>query len=157
MTDHQLGGDQCPGNRFATSIDKAIAIGIPGIEMEWTIDSTIAGRDWPLPIGFKGGTRVAGARAETGHRWVGVVARVSVDRCDCKGGVLDQTGSARLLVDGAPFTAAAGESSKAIMQASTFSDVMLVFDIPAEATTATLQIGPLEEPEQQATIDLGLD
>jgi hypothetical protein len=140
-----------------TAIDKAIAIGIPGIEMEWTIDSTIAGRDWPLPIGFKGGTRVASARAEIGHRWVGIVARVSVDRCDCKGGVLDQTGSARLLVDGAPFTAAADESSKAIMQASTFSDVMLVFDIPAEATAATLQIGPLEEPEQQATIDLGLD
>ena len=43
------------------------------------------------------------------------------------------------------------------MQASTFSDVMLVFDISAEATAATLQIGPLEEPEHQATIDLGLD
>ncbi|HET9344903.1 MAG TPA: hypothetical protein VFO05_04300 [Candidatus Limnocylindrales bacterium] len=43
------------------------------------------------------------------------------------------------------------------MTTSTFSDVMLVFDIPADATAATLQIGPLEEPEQQASIDLALD
>ena len=141
----------------ATEIDETIAVGIPGIEMQWTIDTLITGRDWPLPIGFKGGTRVAGARAETGHHWVGIVARVDVDQCDCKGGVLDQAGSARLIVDGAPFTAAADESSKPIMTTSTFSDVMLVFDIPADASDAVLQVGPLEEPDQQATLNLGLD
>jgi len=139
-----------------TKIDQAKAIGLPGIEMQWTVDRMLTGRDWPLPIGFKGGTRVSGARAETDHRWVGIVARVDVDRCDCKGGVLDQAGSARLLVDGAPFTASAADSSKAIMNPSTFSDVMLVFDIPADATKAVLQVGPLEEPEQQATFDLAL-
>ena len=120
----------------ATEIDETMAVGIPGIEMQWTIDTLLTGRDWPLPIGFKGGTRVAGARAETGHQWVGIVARVDVDECDCKGGVLDQARSARLIVDGTPFTAAADESSKPIMTTSTFSDVMLVFDIPAEASDA---------------------
>jgi hypothetical protein len=125
--------------------------------MQWTIDSLLTGRDWPLPVGFKGGTRVDGARAETGHRLVGIVARVDVDRCDCKGGVLDQSGSARLLVDGTPFSASAGSSSNSILNTSTFSDVMLVFDIPADAKKATLQVGPLEEPDQQTTFDLALD
>jgi hypothetical protein len=138
-------------------VDRAVSIGLPGIDMQWTIDSVITGRDWPLPVGFKGGTRVAGARAERDHRWVGIVARVDVDRCDCKGGVLDQAGSTRLLVDGTPFTASAAESSKAIMNASTFSDVMLVFDIPTGASGAALQVGPLEQPEQQARIPLALE
>ena len=140
-----------------TKVDDATAIGLPGIEMQWTVDSVITGRDWPLPIGFKGGTRVAGARAETDHRLVGIVARVDVDRCDCKGGVRDQAETARLIVDGTPYTASAGESSKAIMNTSTFSDVMLVFDVPADASEAVLQIGPLEESEQQATFDLALE
>ena len=139
-----------------TDLDVATAIGLPGIEMQWTIDSVITGLDWPLPIGFKGGTRVDGARAETDHRWVGIVARVDVDRCDCKGGVRDQAETARLIVDGTPFTVSAGDSSTPIMTTSTFSDVMLVFDIPAEATDAVLQIGPLEEPDQQSTFDLDL-
>jgi len=43
------------------------------------------------------------------------------------------------------------------MNASTFSDVMLVFDIPADAAHAVLQVGPLEEQGQQITFDLGLD
>ena len=43
------------------------------------------------------------------------------------------------------------------MQTSTFSDVLLVFDVPAGATEAVLQIGPLEQPEQQATMTLDLD
>jgi len=140
-----------------TKIGRAVPIRIPGIQMTWTIDSLLTGRDWPLPIGFKGGTRVSGARAERDHRWVGIVARVNVDRCDCKGGVLDQAGSARLLVDGTPFTASAGDSSKAIMNASTFSDVLLVFDIPAAAAKADLQVGPLEQPAQQATVPLALE
>jgi hypothetical protein len=139
-----------------TKVGRVVPIRIPGVEMTWTIDSVLTGRDWPLPIGFKGGTRVSGARAERDHRWVGIVVRVDVDRCDCKGGVLDQAGSARLLVDGTPFTASADESSKAIMNTSTFSDVMLVFDIPAGAGKADLQVGPLEEPEQQAKIPLAL-
>ena len=140
-----------------TKIGVTKAIGIPGIDMRWTVGTLLTGRDWPLPVGFKGGTRVSGARAETGHRWVGIVARVDVGRCDCKGGVLDQSGSARLVVDGSPFTAEAADSSKAIMNASTFSDVMLVFDIPADATRAVLQVGPLEEPAQQTAFDLALD
>jgi hypothetical protein len=135
-------------------VNEPIALGIPGIEMEWTLDSLISGRDWPLPIGFKGGTRVAGARAETGHQWVGIVARVDVARCDCKGGVRDQAGWTRLLVDGAPYTASAAESSTPIMNTSTSSDVMLVFDIPADANEIVLQVGPLDEPDQQASIDL---
>ena len=84
-------------------------VGLPGIDMRWTVETLMTGRDWPLPIGFKGGTRVAGARAKTGHQCVGIVARVDVDQCDCKGGVLDQAGSSRLLVDGSPFTTAVGE------------------------------------------------
>ena len=146
-----------PEENGTTNVDESMAIGLPGIEMRWTVDDLITGRDWPLPIGFKGGTRVASARAELGHRWVGLVARVDVDHCDCKGGVLDQARSARLIVDGSPFTASADESSKPIMQTSTFSDVQLVFDIPAEATEGVLQIGPLEKPEQQATMTLDLD
>ena len=125
-----------------TELGERTPIGLPGIDMQWTLDSTITGRDWPLPVGFKGGTRVSGARAELGHQWVGIVARVDVDRCDCKGGVLDQSGSARLLVDGTPFSASAGDSSNSIVNTSTFSDVMLVFDIPADASNAVLQIGP---------------
>ena len=156
--DLPLGGDAPDVETDATTkIGQTKALGIPGIDMRWTVDSLLTGRDWPLPIGFKGGTRVSGARVEAGHRWVGIVARVDVGRCDCKGGVLDQAGSARLIVDGSPFTAEAADSSKAIMNASTFSDVMLVFDIPAEAAHAVLQVGPLEEPGQQITFDLGLD
>ena len=156
--DLPLGGSAPAAEENATiDVDRSMAIGLPGIDMRWTVNDLITGRDWPLPIGFKGGTRVEGARAELGRRLVGVVARVDVDHCDCKGGVLDQAGSARLLVDGSPFTASAGESSKAIMQTSTFSDVQLVFDVPAGATEAVLQIGPLEQPEQQATMHLDLD
>ena len=84
-------------------------------------------------------------------------ARLDVDRCDCKGGVRDQAQTARLIVDGTPFTVSADESSTPIMTTSTFSDVMLVFDIPADASDAVLQVGPLEEPDQQATFDLALD
>lgn len=156
--DLPLGGPApAPEENATKRVNESMAIGLPGIEMQWTVGEQIAGRDWPLPIGFKGGLRVASARAELGHRWVGLVARVDVDRCECKGGVLDQAGSARLIVDGSPFTASAGESSKAIMQTSTFSDVQLVFDVPAGATKAVLQIGPLEKPEQQSTMDLDLD
>jgi hypothetical protein len=151
------GSAPAPEENSTIDVDRSMAIGLPGIDMRWTVNDLITGRDWPLPIGFKGGTRVEGARAEVGHRLVGVVARVDVDRCECKGGVLDQAGSARLLVDGSPFTASADESSKAIMQTSTFSDVQLVFDVPAGATEAVLQVGPLEKPEQQATMDLDLD
>ena len=151
------GSAPAPEENATIDVDRSMAIGLPGIDMRWTVNDLITGRDWPLPIGFKGGTRVEGARAELGHRLVGVVARVDVDHCDCKGGVLDQARSARLVVDGSPFTASADESSKAIMQTSTFSDVQLVFDVPAGATEAVLQVGPLEQPEQQATMDLDLD
>jgi hypothetical protein len=155
--DLRLSGPAPDIEENATSdLGEATAIGLPGIEMEWTIDAVIAGRDWPLPIGFKGGTRVSSARAETDHRWVGIVARVDVDRCGCKGGVRDQAQTARLIVDGTPFTVSADESSTPIMTTSTFSDVMLVFDIPAAASEAVLQIGPLEEPDQQATMELDL-
>ncbi len=137
-----------------TDLQKPIAI--PGIDMNWTMDTFLVGRDWPLPIGFKGGTLVPNARAESGHRWVGIVARVDVGRCACKGGVLDQTASARMIVGGAPYTASAAQTSKPILSARTFSDVMLVFDIPASAGSATLQVGPLEKPGQQATLALEL-
>ena len=79
--------------------------------MTWTIDTQITGRDWPLSLGFKGGTLPAGTRSETGQRWLGLVARVQVGSCGCKGGVLNQAGSARLFVDGTPITAAATLSS----------------------------------------------
>jgi hypothetical protein len=131
-------------------------IPIAGIDMRWTVDRVLVGNDWPLPIGFTGGTLVAGARAEIGFRWFGIVARVDVGRCACKGGVLDQTGSARLLVDGLPYAAAAAESSSLILNTSTYSDVMLVFAIPSAAQSVTLQVGPLEKPGQQATLALDL-
>jgi hypothetical protein len=143
----------------ATDVDLAADLAIPGIDMTWSIERVIVGKDWPLPVGHKGGTLVPGARAETGHRFVGVVARVDVGRCDCPGGVLDQTGSARLLVDGRPYTAAAAASSKAILNPQTFSEVLLVFHVPVESTPteAVLQVGPLDDADQQATFRLELD
>ncbi len=81
---------------------------------------------------------------------------MDVDKCACKGGVLDQTGSARLFVDGLPYTASAAVTSSPILNASTFADVMLVFDIPVLAERATLQVGPLEKPGQQAMLGLDL-
>ena len=132
-------------------------LAIPGIQMTWTVGSVFVGRDWPLPVGFKGGTLVPGARASEGTRLVGAVARVEVAGCDCPGGVLDQAGSARLLVDGTPHTAAAASSSRAILQAQSFSEVMLVFEVPASAASVILQVGPLEQPDQQARFELPLD
>jgi hypothetical protein len=130
---------------------------IPGVAMSWTIADQITGLDWPLDLGFKGGTLPPGTRAETGHRWLGIVARVQVTTCDCRGGLLDQTNTARLFVDGLPISAAANKSSNAIVSAETISDVMLVFSVPDDASTVTLQIGSLAKPEQQARFDLDLN
>jgi hypothetical protein len=135
----------------------AAELAIPGVDMTWTVEQLLVGRDWPLPIGFKGGTLVPGARATKDHRWIGVVARVDVGRCDCRGGVLDQAGSARLLVDGLPYTVAAAESSQAILNASTFSNVQLVFEVPWPPSEAVLQVGALDEPAMQATFALDLE
>jgi hypothetical protein len=148
-----------PGVEANAVLDAHLAaeLAIPGIDMTWTVDQLLVGRDWPLPIGFKGGTLVPGARATKDHRWIGIVARVDVGRCDCRGGILDQAGSARLLVDGLPYTAAAAESSQAILNASTFSDVLLVFEVPWPASEAVLQVGPLDEPAMQATLALDLE
>src|SRR5690606_17486741 len=88
-------------NRTA-DLDAAMDLAIPGVEMRWTIASVIAGRDWPLPVGFKGGALVPSARAADDRQWVGVAARVDVGRCDCRGGILDQIASARLIVDELP-------------------------------------------------------
>jgi hypothetical protein len=131
-------------------------LAIPGVHMRWSIRTILVGRDWPLPIGFKGGTLVPGPRARTGHLWVGIVARVDVTRCDCKGGVYDQSQTARLLVGGLPYSAEATLSSRPIMVAQTFADVMLVFDVPSPPATAVLQVGPLEKPAQQTTFTIPL-
>lgn len=137
--------------------DVEMDVPLPGIDMAWTIDQVLVGRDWPLPVGHKGGTLPSGARAPAGHRWLGIVARVDVGRCACKGGVLDQAGSARLFLDDLPYTAVAAHSSKAILNASTFSDVMLVFDLPTPATEPILQVGPLDDRDQQARARLDID
>ena len=134
----------------------ASSLAIPGVHMRWSIQTVLVGRDWPLPIGFKGGTLVPGPRATSDHRWVGIVARVDVTRCDCKGGVYDQSQTARLLVGGLPYSAAGALSSLPIMGPQTFADVMLVFDIPSPPATATLQVGPLEKPGQQTTFTIRL-
>lgn len=148
-----------PAMQRNTTVDlgKAMRPRLPKVDMTWTIGSLIIGYDWPLPVGFKGGSQVAGTRAEAGHRWLGIVARVRVGACGCKGGVLDQAGSARLFVDGVPITASAGLSSNSIMNTDTISDVMLVFAVPATATTATLRVGPLDTPSEQASMELDLD
>jgi hypothetical protein len=138
-------------------LDKATKLKIPNIDMTWTIESVIIGHDWPLPLGFKGGTLPAGTRAETGHRWLGIVASVRVGSCGCRGGVLDQAGSARLFVDGVPISASAALSSNAILVAQTVSDVLLVFAVPADAPNAALQVGPLDTPAEQGTFALDLD
>jgi hypothetical protein len=130
---------------------------IPKVAMTWNVNSQIIGRDWPLPVGFKGGAMPASTRSETGQRWLGLVARVQVGACDCKGGVLDQTGSARLFVDGVPISAASSSSTAMILMAESISDVMLVFAVPASAKAATLQVGPLDRPEEQDRLGLELD
>src|SRR5262245_60103820 len=47
-----------PETGTTTQVDRSMAIPLPGIEMSWAVDSAVVARDWPLPIGFKGGTRV---------------------------------------------------------------------------------------------------
>lgn len=139
-----------------TEVGLEAQVPLTGIEMTWTLDRLLAGSDWPLPVGHRGGTLLAGARAEAGHRWLGINATVAVDACACRGGVLDQAGSVRLLVDGQPFVPEARESSREIMNAQTVSEVMLVFSIPEGTETANLQIGPLDEPDQQTEVELDL-
>ena len=51
----------------------------------------------------------------------------------------------------------AAHSSRPILNASTFSDVMLVFDVPAPSTAPTLQVGPLDDREQQTRARLDID
>ncbi len=137
-------------------LDRTLKLKIPNVAMSWIVLDQITGHDWPLSLGFKGGTLPPATRAETGHRWLGIVARVQVGACSCRGGILDQASSARLLVDGLPIGADASASSNAILSAESISDVLLVFSVPADATTATLQIGPLDKSEQQARFSLDL-
>lgn len=139
------------------ALNKTIKMPIPNVAMSWTIVDQINGLDWPLDLGFKGGTLPPATRAEEGHRWLGIVAQVQVGVCGCKGGIRDQAQTARLFVNGLPITATADLSSTPIMSAETVSDVLLVFSVPADASTATLQVGELDEPDQQATFTLDLD
>jgi hypothetical protein len=138
-------------------VDQTVNLKIPNVAMSWTIVDQITGLDWPLPLGFKGGTLPPSTRAEFGHRWLGIVARVQVGTCSCKGGILDRANTARLFADGLPITATANASSNAILNAETISDVLLVFSVPADAFAATLQVGSLDKPEQQARFTLDLD
>lgn len=131
-------------------------IPIPKVAMTWAIEELHIGPEWSLPVGFKGGTLPADARAAAGEVWVGIMARVQTGTCDCPGGVLDQAGNVRLVVDGVPISSTADASTKAIVNAQEVSEVLLVFAVPASATTATLQIGPLDKPAQQSTIVLQL-
>jgi hypothetical protein len=141
----------------SVALNKTIKMPIPNVAMNWTIVDQITGLDWPLSLGFKGGTLPPATRAEEGHRWLGIVARVQVGTCGCKGGIRDQAETARLFVDGLPITATADLSSNAIMNAETVSDVLLVFSVPDDAPTATLQIGALDKQEQQVTFTLDLE
>jgi hypothetical protein len=141
----------------SVALNKTIKMPIPNVAMTWTIVDQITGLDWPLSLGFKGGTLPPATRAEEGHRWLGIVARVQVGTCGCKGGIRDQAETARLFVDGLPITATADLSSNAIMNAETVSDVLLVFSVPDDAPTATLQIGALDKQEQQVTFTLDLE
>ncbi len=139
------------------TVNQTVKLKIPNVAMSWTIVDQITGRDWPLSLGFKGGTLPPATRAATGHRWLGIVARVQVGTCGCKGGILDQANTARLFVDGLPISATASASSNAILNAETISHVLLVFSVPADASTATLQVGSLDKPEQQARFTLDVD
>ena len=139
------------------ALNKTLKMPIPNVAMNWTIVDQITGLDWPLALGFKGGTLPPATRAEEGHRWLGIVARVQVGECGCKGGIRDQANNVRLFVDDLPISATANLSSSAIMNAETVSDVLLVFSVPADAPTATLQVGELDKPEQQVKFDLNLD
>ena len=141
----------------ATEIDETIAVGIPGIEMEWTIDTLLTGATGRC----RSGSRAARASPAPAPRpatsgsasWPASTSTSATARA-ASSTRPDRPASSSMVP---PFTAAADESSKPIMTTSTFSDVMLVFDIPAEASDAVLQVGPLEEPDQQATLNLGLD
>lgn len=141
----------------SVALNKTLKMPIPNVAMNWTVVDQITGLDWPLALGFKGGTLPPATRAEEGHRWLGIVARVQVGTCGCKGGIRDQANTVRLFVDGLPISASANASTSAIMSAETLSDVLLVFSVPADASTATLQVGELAKPEQQARFELDLD
>src|SRR5690606_22469272 len=140
----------------AREVELSAAIPLPGIEMTWTVNTLTLWHDWPLPVGHPGGAILPTMRSEAGDIWLGIEAQVQVGACECRGGVLDQAQTVRLLIDGQPVTPEARDSSSAIMNAQTVSDVMMVFTIPADTETATLQIGPLDTPEEQTTIELDL-
>lgn len=137
-----------------TEVELVVSVPLPGIEMDWTISEQWFGRDWPLPFGFRGGATMQATRAETGTRWFGLVGQATVGDCDCRGGVLDQAATVRLLVDGTPLSPESRDSSNELMNAQTQSDVMFVFSIPEGTETATLQIGTLDDPDEQVTIEL---
>ena len=150
-----LSGQAAPVEvQTASEPGETAAVPLPRIEMTWTIQKLVAGRDWALPLGFVGGTLPGGERADAGTTWLGVVVRVQVDKCGCPGGVLDQAGNTRLFIDGTPYTATAKTSSNQIVNAQTVSDVQLVFAIPAGTTKATLQVGPLDTASQQVRFEL---
>ena len=92
------------------ALNKTLKMPIPNVAMNWTIVDQITGLDWPLALGFKGGTLPPATRAEEGHRWLGIVARVQVGVCGCKGGIRDQANNVRLFVDDLPISATANAS-----------------------------------------------
>lgn len=141
----------------SVTLNKTVKMPIPNVAMNWTIIDQITGLDWPLSLGFKGGTLPPATRAEDGHIWLGIVARVQVGTCGCKGGIRDQANTVRLFVDDLPISTTSNASSNAIMNAETVSDVLLVFSVPADASTGTLQVGELDEPDQQVKFTLELD
>ena len=132
-------------------VNKALNLKIPGVAMTWTLVDQITGLDWPVEIAFKGGTLPPATRAEAGHHWLGIVAQVHVGTCACDG-ILDEQGTAQP-VYGRPADRRGGRrDSNSIMNAQTVSDVLLVFSVPDDAPTATLQIGSLDKPEQQVKV-----
>jgi hypothetical protein len=137
-----------------TEVELAAAVPLPGIDMTWTISEQWFGRDWPLPFGFRGGATMQATRAETATRWFGIVVQVQVGDCDCRGGVLDQAATVRLLIDGTPLSPESRDSSQELMNAQMQSDVMFVFSIPEGTETAVLQIGTLGDPDEQVEIEL---
>ncbi len=152
-----LSGDAPPVEApQVTELGEAAVVPLPGIEMTWTLEEQHFGRDWPLPFGFRGGALFVGTRSEVDERWLGLTVEVLVEGCDCRGGTLDQAATVRLFVDDAPISPEARDSSRELMNAQTTSDVMLVFAVPAGTLEAELQIGPLDEPDQQVRVPLVL-
>ena len=130
----------------STSLDMA---DLDGNVITWWIGDGTASLDSGVDtLDLSGGQATADRRAGEGNRWLNLPLSLAVGDCSCDGISVDSS-MVRLDIEGTTYDSA--NSFGEYLGSGASFDVTLGFEIPADASTVTLVIGPVDQPELQQT------